>query len=143
MASTFYTTKTSTTSVIPARANIAETWAWETHPVTAALVANDVIRMVKVPAGATVLDVVLSATDLDTGTSAAIVLDVGDDGDTDRFIDGATVGQAGGVAHLNNQAGHCYTYTADNTIDVLVQVAPTTGATSGTIRLGVCYTMEQ
>jgi hypothetical protein len=143
MASTLRTTKTSTTSVVPPRANIGETWAWETYTVAAALVVNDVIQMVKIPAGATILDVVLSASDLDTGTSAAIVLDVGDDGDTDRFIDGSTAGQAGGVTHLNNRAGHCYTYTADNTIDVLVQVAPATGATSGTIALGVCYTMEQ
>lgn len=154
MATTYRTTKCSTTAIKPPRANVAETWAWETYTVAAALVVNDVIQMVKIPSGATILDVVLSSTDLDTASSPAIVLDVGDDGDTDRFIDGAEIAQGGGIARLGSgatsaahvtttQAGHCYTYTADNTIDVHVQVAPTTGATSGTIRLGVCYTMEQ
>ena len=114
-----------------------------TYEITAALALNDVIEMVKVPENATVTRVILGTDDLDTGGSPAIVLDVGDDGDTDRFVDGATVGQAGGITDYSNMAmtGFGYTYTADNTIDVLVQVAPATGATTGTVTLVVGYTM--
>lgn len=114
-----------------------------TYTLTAALALNDVIQMVKIPAGARILQVLLAADDLDTGGSPAIVLDVGDGGDTDRFIDGATIGQSGGVAALNSQVGFDYTYTADDTIDVLVQVAPATGATSGVdVHLTVFYTQS-
>lgn len=113
------------------------------YEITAALALNDVIQMVKVPVGAIVSNVVLATDDLDSGGSPAIVLDVGDGGNTDRYIDGATVGQAGGITDSSNLAidGIGYTYTAEDTIDILVQVAPATGATSGTIKLIVTYTI--
>ena len=113
-----------------------------TREIAAALVVNDVIQMVPVPLGAKVLDVILMTDDLDTGTS--IVLDVGDtDGtdDTDRYIDAATtdqggaLGQVAGFARINNVAGNGYTFAANGTIDVLVQVAPETGTTVGTLKL--------
>jgi hypothetical protein len=119
---------------------------FSTYTLAAALALNDVIQMVKVPAGATILEAILSTTDLDTGGSPAIVLDLGDGSDTDRFIDGATIGQAGGVARLgsgiatNTHAN--YNYAAEDTIDVLVQVGPATGATSGTIALALAYTLQ-
>lgn len=119
------------------------------YALAAALVVDDVIQMVKIPKGAMILDMVLSAEDLDSGGSPAIVLDVGDGGDTDRFIDGSTIGQAGGVIRLGSGVAAAvadgtngYVYTADDTIDVYVQVAPATGATTGNITLTVIYTME-
>lgn len=112
------------------------------YAITAALALNDVIQMVKVPSGAQIVGMTLGATDLDTGGSPAIVLDVGDGDDTDRFIDGATVGQAGGSTSALAVAGFGYTYTAEDTIDVLVQVAPATGATTGTITLRVDYMVD-
>jgi hypothetical protein len=113
------------------------------YEITAALALNDVVQMVKVPAGAIVSNVVLATDDLDTNGTPAIVLDVGDGGDTDRYIDGSTVGQAGGITDSSNLAidGIGYTYSVEDTIDVLVQVAPATGATSGTIKLIVYYTI--
>ena len=113
------------------------------YEITAALALNDVVQMVKVPAGAIVSNVVLATDDLDTDGTPAIVLDVGDGGDTDRYIDGSTVGQAGGITDSSNLAidGIGYTYSVEDTIDVLVQVAPATGATSGTIKLIVSYTI--
>lgn len=115
----------------------------KSYEIAAALALNDVIEMVKVPNGATVVSVVLGTDDLDTGGSPAIVLDVGDGDNTDRFIDGATVGQAGGITDTSDMAmtGFGYTYAADDTIDVLVATAPATGATSGTITLAVSYVM--
>lgn len=88
---------------------------------TTALAAADVIQMVDVFAGETVHDVKLKTGDLDSGT--AIVLGVGDDGDTDVFIAASTVGQAGGADDQEaNLAPRVY--TADNTIDIIVEVAP-------------------
>lgn len=113
-----------------------------THTLSAALALGDVIQMVKVPGGATILGVTLSCTDLDTGGSPAIVLGVGDGASTARFIASSTVGQAGGVATLNAHGGHGYTYADDDTIDVLVATGPATGAASGTIRLTAIYTMD-
>tara|TARA_A100001391_G_scaffold192255_1_gene166353 strand:- start:5429 stop:5836 length:408 start_codon:yes stop_codon:yes gene_type:complete len=100
---------------------------------TTALALNDVIQMVDVFAGETVHDVVLKVDDLDTGT--ALVLDVGDGGDPDRIIDGSTSGQAGGV-DKTDAAFAPYEYSSDDTIDILVQVAPGGGGT-GTIELWV------
>ncbi len=65
--------------------------------VTAAVNAADVYQMVQIFAGETVHDVKVKSSDLDAGT--ALVFDVGDDGDVDRYIDGSTIGQAGGVDH--------------------------------------------
>ena len=116
--------------------------AFASYSVTAALALNDVIQMLKLPPRARVIGVALQTTDLDTGGSPAIVLDVGDTGDTDRLIDGATTGQSGGInTTIVASTGFGYQYTAETTISVLVQVAPATGATSGTINLAVTYVM--
>lgn len=131
-----------------ARAGIDLTAVTASYSLSAALALNDVIQMVKIPKDATVLEVILACDDLDTGGSPAIVLDVGDGGDTDRFIDGATIGQTGGYVRLGQgittagDAGAAYKYTEEDTIDVLVQAGPQTGATSGTLTLTVFYTMQ-
>lgn len=106
------------------------------YEISAALVATDVIKMVPVPKGAMVREVILAVDDLDTGSS--LVLDVGDTDATDntaRYIDDAGVGQAAGVARMDNIAGFNYQFAADGTIDVDVETAPQTGATTGTIKL--------
>lgn len=113
------------------------------YEITAALVVNDVIQMIPVPAGAQIMEVTLGADDLDSNGTPAIVLDVGDGSVTDRLIDGATVGQAGGRTSTLKTGAFGYTYTASDTIDVIVQVAPATGATSGTIMLRVAYVMNR
>lgn len=115
---------------------------YASYAVTAALAANDVIDMLKVPKNARIVGVTLKASDLDTGGSPSIVLDVGDTGDTDRLIDGATIGQAGGTSTaLVSSTGQFYQYTAETIISVLVQAGPATGATSGTIELAVTYVL--
>ena len=106
-----------------------------TFTVNTALALNDVIEMLPVKAGERILEIHLFADDLDTGGSPAIVLDVGDGDDTDRFIDGSTVGQAGG----SESAISKHVYAADDTIDVLVQAAPATGATGVTITLRMIF----
>jgi len=110
------------------------------------LIINDVIQMVPVQKGIKVVGMRLVTDDLDGGTTA--VLDVGDGSDTDRFIDGSTIGQAGGsVDFLSGLVGVTpaaalgYEYTADDTIDVLVQAAPTSGGV-GTLKLLVFLTAD-
>lgn len=114
-----------------------------TYTLTAALALNDVIEMVQMPAGSTVVEVILSATDLDTGGSPNITLAVGDGADTDRFITASNIGQTGGLTRLNAHTGHGYTYSNADTIDVLVAAGPATGATTGSIVLTVLYTMDK
>lgn len=110
------------------------------YSLAAALALNDVIQMVRVPAGARVTDLSLAATDLDTGGSPAITLSVGDGGATARYISASTIGQAGGIANgISVATGFGYLYTAEDTIDVLVAAGPAIGATSGTVRLAVTY----
>lgn len=138
MATTYTNDKAAST--YPARAGIDLTAAWSSQTLSAALVVNDKFEMVRVPSGATILEIVFSTTDMDQSTG--LVYDVGDGGDTDRFIDSAGVGQAAGVARLNAPGGFQYQYTSEDTVDVLVETAPTTSETSGTIKLGVIYSMN-
>jgi len=110
------------------------------YEISAALVLNDVIQMVKVPKNAVILDVILATDDLDDGTN--LVLAVGGPGAADKFITGSTIGQAGGVEHMNQVDGFGYVMTADDTIDVKVTTAPGSGKTSGTLNLIVLYSMD-
>lgn len=116
--------------------------AHASYSLSAALALNDVIQMVKVPKGATVLDVELITTDLDTGGSPAIALHVGYGGDADYFIASSTVGQAGGVARASASTAKPLAFTAEDTIDVTVATGPATGATSGTVSLVVYYVVS-
>jgi len=137
MASTY--TSASVASTVPYREHLGLSYVHATYELTAALVINDVIQMVKIPAGATVHEVQLSCDDLDTSGTPACVLAVGDGSDVDRFITASDIGQAGGFARMNNIAGVGYEYTADDTIDVKVTTAPATSAETGTINLFVLY----
>lgn len=107
---------------------------------TAALVLNDTIDMVKLPAGHVPVDLILDTDDLDTGGAPAIVLHVGlrkADGttdDPDAFIASSTVGQAGGMARLSAVAGlRIAAADEDRNVYITVATAPATGATTGKI----------
>lgn len=141
MASTFTTSKVAA-GVQPRVIESGVISVTGSYALAAALVVNDVIQMVKVPAGATIVNTILSVPDLDSNGSPAIVLAVGDGSDDDRFVTGSTVGQAGGTVMSNTPTGTGYAYAAEDTVDVKVTTAPATGATSGTITLTVLYTMD-
>lgn len=102
--------------------------------ITAALNAADVYQMVDVFAGETVHDIKIKSSDLDTGSG--LVLDVGDGTDADRFIDGSTIGQAGGVDHEDANLAPI-TYSADDTIDITCQVAPAGDVATGTLEMWI------
>jgi len=97
----------------------------QTFRITTALVLNDIVEMVPVYAGETVLDVKLITDDLDAGT--AIALDVGDGVVRDRYIRQNTVARTGGTALMGSgittQKDMGYVYPEDDTIDIRVQAA--------------------
>lgn len=108
-----------------------------------AFVINDVIQMVKVGPGTTIVSLLFSTDFLDTGT--AVVTAVGDGDDVDRFIEGSTIGRssAAGIQAINKHEGHLYTYTAADTIDIKITTAATTASVTGKLRLSVRVTAQQ
>ena len=101
---------------------------------TAAPNTSDVYQMVDVYAGETVVDVKLSSSDLDTGTD--LVYGVGDGTDTDRYIGASACGQTGVADDMDANTAPV-AYTADDTIDVIVEVDPAGDVAVGTIELWV------
>jgi hypothetical protein len=100
--------------------------------------ADGVLATVNVPGDATVLDVILEVTDLDSG--AGLVIDVGDASDDDRFI-AAFSGQAAGAirASANLLAGVItYAENGDQAIEATVNTVAATGI-DGTLTLTVVY----
>jgi len=102
--------------------------------VTAAPNAADVYQMVDIFAGETLHDIKIKSSDLDTGSG--LVLDVGDGSDSDRFIDGSTIGQAGGIDHEDANLAPI-AYSADDTIDITCQVAPAGDVATGTLEMWI------
>jgi|TARA_R110002050_G_scaffold300428_1_gene469753 hypothetical protein len=102
--------------------------------VSAAPNAADVYKMVDVFAGETVHDVKIKSSDLDAGT--ALVYGVGDGGDTDKYIAASTCGQ-GGTADESDADVAPVTYSADDTIDIICEVAPGTDVATGTLEMWV------
>ena len=146
MASTFQSAKAK--AGIPARTGLGICSVSGSYTFLAALVDEDVIEMVKIPAGATILDWLLDipATGLDTGT--AIVFDLGDGASTGRFATGCVQGRssAGALVRPGSTGSVVgatqYQYTAEDTIDFHVTTAPTTGVAEGILKLTVFYTMD-
>ncbi len=95
-----------------------------TFTLTSALSAADVIQMINVFKGETVLGVVCSSADLDSGST--VTFDIGDDADPDYFVDGSAIAQTGtAVSSLATATVAPRAYTADNTLDILVKTGPT------------------
>ena len=142
MASTLYSSDCAVGSGVQPRAGVNLCSVSATYALAAALVIDDLIHMVKIPAGATLLDVILDVPDLDTDVSPAITLSVGYTGALEAFISQSTVGQAGGIVRLSVPGGSQKLFAAEDTIQVSATAAPATGATEGTIKLTALYTMD-
>lgn len=102
---------------------------------------NDLVQMMKIPAGATVVDMILDSDDLDSNGTPTMKFDVGDTTTAARFIAASTIPQTGGVVHTGVAAGTAYQYSADTWIYVKVNTAAATFA-AGTVRLTAVYTMD-
>jgi hypothetical protein len=114
-------------------------FAGEEITVTAAqLTLNATFGSIKIPKNAVIIGASLMSTDIDTNGSPAVVLAIGDSGDDDRLIAGATVGQSGGIDTAIETTGFAYQYTSETTVQVKVKTAPGTAA-AGTLTYGVMY----
>lgn len=99
--------------------------------IPAALAANDVIRMFNIPTAARVINCLVVATKIDTGTT--LTLNVGDQANATRYFSASTVGQAGGVAELPVAAPvKGFEYTTDDFLVVTVAAGPA-GVTAGSM----------
>jgi hypothetical protein len=139
MTTPFYSSDCAANSGIQPRSGIGLCSVSAIYTTLAKLLTADVIHMVKIPAGATVLEVILDAAAMDA--SAALTLSVGYTGALTAFINASTVGRAGGIARMSVAGGSQKTFSADDTI----QVSATAGATDttlGAIKLTAIYTFD-
>lgn len=110
------------------------------HEVTAAQLAlSEVIKIGVVPSGSIYVGGYIATDDLDSNATPTLVLDVGDDDDSDGLMDGATTGQAAAITDFNGTyLTNKTTVDAEKTISVTVQTAAATAA-AGTMRVVVYY----
>lgn len=130
---------------------------WETSPLhvlvrplkytlTAAFEIEDLILLAPIQAlsGIVLLEYYLDVPDLDTNGTPLITLDLGFDGTNaeDDLVDGSTVGQSAGKISTDGDgvAGAMpKTLTADKILQLHVDAAPATGATTGVIKGWLSY----
>jgi hypothetical protein len=122
-----------------ARAGIDITSQTESLTISTNLAASDILEMVKVPAGATIQEIICATTG---SLGATSTVEIGDGGDTDRFFAAANFGNgAAGLVRLNVAGGHGYKYTSEDTIDVRI-ATNATPATGAVVTMTVIYTMQ-
>ena len=141
MTTPFYSASCKAGSGIQPRAPLGICSVSGSCDIAATLLTADVIHMVKIPAGATLLDVILDAdSNLDAGSS--LTLSVGYTGALEAFISQDTVGQAGGIRRLSVVGGTQKNFAAEDTIQVSATAGAASGGTTGVIKLTVLYTMD-
>lgn len=97
-------------------------------------VSADVHQLWSLPAGAEVLRAWYTPiTSFNEGTSA--VLDLGDDGDIDRLIDGVDIKTV--TANVPVVSTAKYRYASANTVDAIITYGGGTAATTGEVRVGI------
>lgn len=108
---------------------------------SAAPTTSDTINFGYLPAGARVVLAVLESSDMDTGGSPSLTINVGDAGDADRLFAASTVGQAGTVSTAIAATGAAYSYSSKTLITGVAAANAATG-TSGTLNLTIFYIQE-
>ena len=148
MASTLYSTDCGLYDGVQPKSGIGFCSVSATYTFLAALVINDVIRMVKIPAGATILDWILDIPASGFDTQATVVWQMGDGDSTGRFATGCVQGRssAGAIVRPGSTGtvigSTQYQYTAEDTIDIKITTGPGVGVASGTVKLTVFYTLD-
>lgn len=102
------------------------------------LSAGDVIQMVKVPKGASLVYMALQ------GGSGDALITVGDGGDDDRYMTGLTMGSNSTVIRtMNTQAAALpYIYSVDDTIDIAVSTV-SVGTITGGFAMRCIFSMNE
>ncbi len=101
---------------------------------TTDLALNRTVGLFMVPKGFVLMSVIAVVTDIDTNGSPAVVFAIGDAVDDDRFITGATTGQAGGTNTTLAATGLYYEFPADTEIAWKTTTAAATAA-AGTVNV--------
>lgn len=104
---------------------------------TAAQSAGDVIQMVPVPKGASIVDVETAFT---PGAGGPVLTWLVGDGNTTNRYNAST--SATVATQLRSTGGLGYSYSAEDTIDIVVGAVGSATA-AGSIRLTVTYAMDQ
>jgi hypothetical protein len=106
------------------------------------LSSGDVLQMVRVPAGACILDVRVM---VDALTGGNYTMTVGDGNAATRYFGSLSSGSTSALYIMTNAAGASsglgYSYSAEDTIDIVVSTV-TTATAAGVIKLGVRYTLD-
>jgi len=89
-----------------------------------------------IPAGHSLVGIILSSTDIETDGTPTVTLSVGITGTLGKFIASSTIGQASGIARMSVGASLGYTPTSDTPVIVSITDAATAAA-EGTIKLAV------
>lgn len=136
---------------IPAEQSIRENTVAGQYAVLAALVVNDTIDLCPLPAGCMLTQAGIIVPDLDSNGTPLLAFDLQYKTLTTKIITAAIIGQAAGivawpavvVAATNGTVGAGPgLLSAADTLQLLVSIAPATGATSGTIKYWVKYTTD-
>lgn len=96
--------------------------------------ADDDTGLFYVPAGFVVTGITASADDLDSATTNALRVDIGDADDENRLMAAADLSAA--ISSTLARAGHLYKYTAKTQIRAYVETAATTAA-AGTLKVSL------
>ena len=108
---------------------------------------EDLIEMIPIPKGATIVDLIVSIPTDGLDDASALSWTVGDADSTDdwdRYITTqTTVGRnAGGIVRLNNPVGVGYKFAADGVICIAITASATTTGSVGKVYMTVLYTMD-
>jgi hypothetical protein len=86
------------------------------------LAAGDIIQMVKVPKGARLVDLAVAWNRLAAAsTGSAVILNVGDGVDNDRYMTQLSASSTSIQRGIQRFDGMGYEYTADDTIDIVME----------------------
>lgn len=89
------------------------------YSLAASISTGDVIQMLRVPVNARVVDVFVQH--IGTGGLGSFV--VGDGVDTDRYLSAVDISASGTLVHRMNRAIDPYTYSTDDTLDILYSLS--------------------
>lgn len=103
-----------------------------------AAAANTVINLFKLQKGAVIQNFVVAHDDLGTG----VTLDIGDEGDTDRYVDGISVSTSAGstVGCLVDGVGYVIGTDTEHD-DTLITAKILGSAATGTLKVACYYSM--
>ena len=130
-----YTATAATAEVTPRHAAQGLVTKYCKYTISATTSAGDVIQMIKIPKGASVVDLKFLA-----ASTGVLLFDVGDGVDPNRYIVGATgSAAAAGVNLAASAAFQNYIYSAtEDTIDVTLGTVSTSGS-GGYLAILVTY----